>query len=112
VFSILERLEDLGSVKSEDLLEVSLLLSDLSFIETNIILNADHNSDLADFKSLFIEEKKSSGEEYSDDEYKVFPYDIDEISTLIKLELESRTEGINHDERNYYGDLQDERLVK
>lgn len=57
VFSILESLEDLKSVKSEDLLEVSLLLSDLSFIERNVVLNTDQNSDLAGFKNLFIEKK-------------------------------------------------------
>ncbi|POG51833.1 hypothetical protein BJU59_03445, partial [Wolbachia sp. wRi_2] len=51
VFSILESLEDLKSVKSEDLLEVSLLLSDLSFIERNVVLNTDQNSDLAGFKN-------------------------------------------------------------
>ncbi|NEV49367.1 hypothetical protein EUZ93_02500 [Wolbachia pipientis] len=107
VFSILESLEDLKSVKSEDLLEISLLLSDLSFIERNVVLNTDQNSDLAKFKSLFIE-KKSSGEEYNDEECKDFLDDIDKINTIIKLELESRIERMNHDERNDYGDLQDE----
>ncbi len=107
VFSILESLEDLKSVKSEDLLEISLLLSDLSFIERNVVLNTDQNSDLAEFKSLFIE-KKASGEEYSNEECKGFLDDIDKINTIIKLELESRIEGINRDERNDYGDLQDE----
>ncbi|MDR2831718.1 MAG: hypothetical protein LBV62_02280 [Rickettsiales bacterium] len=107
VFSILESLEDLENVKSEDLLKVSLLLSDLSFIERNVVLNADQNSDLAKFKSLFIE-KKSSGEEYSDEECKDFLDDIDRINTIIKLKLESRIEKMNHDERNDYGDLQDE----
>jgi|GEM_PF-3217862 len=107
VFSILESLEDLKSVKSEDLLEVSLLLSDLSFIERNVVLNTDQNSDLAGFKNLFIE-KKASGEEYSNEECKAFLDDIDKINTIIKLELESRIEGINRDERNDYGDLQDE----
>ncbi|WP_250296933.1 WD_0853 family protein [Wolbachia endosymbiont of Oedothorax gibbosus] len=107
VFSILESLEDLENVKSEDLLEVSLLLSDLSFIERNVVLNTDQNSDLAGFKNLFIE-KKASGEEYSNEECKGFLDDIDKINTIIKLELESRIEGINHDEGNSYGDLQDE----
>ncbi|MGL9779019.1 MAG: WD_0853 family protein [Wolbachia sp.] len=107
VFSILESLEDLKSVKSEDLLEISLLLSDLSFIERNVVLNTDQNSDLAEFKSLFIE-KKAFGEEYSDEECKSFLDNIDKINTIIKLELESRIEGINRDERNDYGGLQDE----
>ncbi len=107
VFSILESLEDLKSVKSEDLLEVSLLLSDLSFIERNVVLNADQNSDLTEFKGLFIE-KKASGEEYSKEECEGFLNSIDKINTIIKLELESRIEGINHDERNDYGGLQDE----
>ena len=101
VFSILESLEDLKSVKSEDLLEVSLLLSDLSFIERNVVLNTDQNSDLAGFKNLFIE-KKASGEEYSEEECRGFLDNIDKINTIIKLELESRIEGLNHD------DLQDE----
>ncbi|WP_395463167.1 hypothetical protein [Wolbachia endosymbiont of Cantharis cryptica] len=107
VFSILENLEDLKSVKSEDLLEVSLLLSDLSFIERNVVLNTDQNSDLTEFKSLFIE-KKASGEEYSDEECKSFLNNIDKINTIIKLELESRIEGINHDEKHGHDDLQDE----
>ncbi len=107
VFSILESLEDLENVKSEDLLEVSLLLSDLSFIERNVVLNTDQNSDLTKFKSLFIE-KKSSGEEYSEEECRGFLDNIDKINTIIKLELESRIEGLNHDEKNDHDDLQDE----
>ncbi len=107
VFSILESLEDLKSVKSEDLLEVSLLLSDLSFIERNVVLNTDQNSDLTEIKGLFIE-KKASGEEYSKEECEGFLNSIDKINTIIKLELESRIEGVNHDERNDYGGLQDE----
>lgn len=107
VFSILESLEDLKSVKSEDLLEVSLLLSDLSFIERNVVLNTDQNSDLAGFKNLFIE-KKASGEEYSEEECRGFLDNIDKINTIIKLELESRIEGLNHDEENDHDDLQDE----
>ncbi len=107
VFSILESLEDLKSVKSEDLLEISLLLSDLNFVERNVVLNTDQNSDLVGFKNLFVE-KKASGEEYSDEECKSFLDNIDKINTIIKLELESRIEGINHDERNDYGGLQDE----
>ncbi|WP_265036964.1 WD_0853 family protein [Wolbachia endosymbiont (group A) of Anomoia purmunda] len=107
VFSILESLEDLKSVKSEDLLEVSLLLSDLSFIERNVVLNTDQNSDLAGFKNLFIE-KKASGEEYSEEECRGFLDNIDKINTIIKLELESRIEGLNHDEENDHNDLQDE----
>lgn len=107
VFNILDNLGNLANIKSEDLLEVSLLLSDLSFIERNVVLNTDQNSDLAGFKNLFIE-KKASGEEYSNEECKGFLDDIDKINTIIKLELESRIEGINRDERNDYGDLQDE----
>ncbi|WP_353285962.1 hypothetical protein [Wolbachia endosymbiont (group A) of Rhorus exstirpatorius] len=107
VFSILESLEDLKSVKSEDLLEVSLLLSDLSFIERNVVLNTDQNSDLAGFKNLFIE-KKASGKGYSEEECRGFLDNIDKINTIIKLELESRIEGLNHDEKNDHDDLQDE----
>lgn len=107
VFNILDNLGNLANIKSEDLLEVSLLLSDLSFIERNVVLNTNQNSDLAGFKNLFIE-KKASGEEYSNEECKGFLDDIDKINTIIKLELESRIEGINRDERNDYGDLQDE----
>ncbi|NUY39239.1 hypothetical protein GO684_00570 [Wolbachia endosymbiont of Litomosoides brasiliensis] len=107
VFNVLNNLGDLANIKNEDLLEVSLLLSDLSFIERNIVLNTDQNSDLTDFKSLFIE-KKASGEEYSDEECKSFLNNIDKINTIIKLELESRIEGLNHDERNDHSDLHDE----
>ncbi|MGL9757543.1 MAG: WD_0853 family protein [Wolbachia sp.] len=106
-FNILDNLDNLANIKSEDLLEVSLLLSDLSFIERNVVLNADQNSDLAEFKSIFIE-KKASGKEYSKEECEGFLNSIDKINTIIKLELESRIEGINRDERNDYGDLQDE----
>lgn len=91
----------------DNLLEVSLLLSDLSFIERNVVLNTDQNSDLAEFKSLFIE-KKASGKEYSEEECKDFLDDIDRINTIIKLELESKIEGLNHDEKNDHDDLQDE----
>ncbi|GFS92425.1 uncharacterized protein NPIL_596251 [Nephila pilipes] len=107
VFNILDNLDNLANIKSEDLLEVSLLLSDLSFVERNVVLNTDQNSDLVGFKNLFVE-KKASGEEYSDEECKSFLDNIDKINTIIKLELESRIEGINHDERNDYGGLQDE----
>jgi len=106
-FNILDNLDNLANIKSEDLLEVSLLLSDLSFIERNVVLNTDQNSDLAGFKDLFIE-RKASGEEYSDEECKSFLDNIDKINTIIKLELESRIEGLNHDEKNDRDDLQDE----
>ncbi|WP_341823469.1 hypothetical protein [Wolbachia endosymbiont (group A) of Agelastica alni] len=105
--NILDNLDNLANIKSEELLEVSLLLSDLSFIERNVVLNTDQNSDLAEFKSLFIE-KKASGKEYSEEECKDFLDDIDIINTIIKLELESRIEGLNHDEKNDHDDLQDE----
>ncbi|WP_264336218.1 MULTISPECIES: WD_0853 family protein [unclassified Wolbachia] len=107
MFSILDDLDNLANIESEDLLEVSLLLSDLSFIERNIVLNADQSSDLIGFKSLFIE-KKASGEEYSDEECHNFLDSIEKINTLIKLELESRIEGMGHDEKNNHDDLQDE----
>lgn len=107
VFNVLDNLDNLANIKSEDLLGVSLLLSDLSFIERNVVLNTDQNSDLAEFKSLFIE-KKASGKEYSEEECKDFLDDIDRINTIIKLELESRIEGLNHDEKNDHDDLQDE----
>lgn len=107
MFNILDNLDNLANIKSEDLLEVSLLLSDLSFIERNVVLNTDQNSDLAGFKDLFIE-RKASGEEYSDEECKSFLDNIDKINTIIKLELEGRTEGLNHDEKNDRDDLQDE----
>lgn len=107
VFNVLDNLDNLANIKSEDLLGVSLLLSDLSFIERNVVLNTDQNSNLAEFKSLFIE-KKASGKEYSEEECRGFLDNIDKINTIIKLELESRIEGINHDERNDYGGLQDE----
>ncbi|AGJ98730.1 hypothetical protein wNo_02950 [Wolbachia endosymbiont of Drosophila simulans wNo] len=107
MFSILDNLDNLVNIKSEDLLEVSLLLSDLSFIERNIVLNANQSFDLVGLKSLFIK-KKASGEEYSDEECKNFLDNIEKINTLIKLELESRIEGMGHDEKNNHDDLQDE----
>lgn len=105
--NILDNLDNLANIKSEELLEVSLLLSDLSFIERNVVLNTDQNSDLTEFKSLFIE-KKASGKEYSKEECRGFLDNIDKINTIIKLELESRIEGLNHDEKNDHDDLQDE----
>lgn len=107
ILNILDNLDDLATIKSEDLLEVSLLLSDLSFIERNVVLNDDQDSDLAGFRNLFIG-KKASGEVYNDKECKDFLDDIDKINTLVKLELESRIDKMNNDERNDYGDLQDE----
>ncbi|MBA8757507.1 MULTISPECIES: WD_0853 family protein [Wolbachia] len=105
--NILDNLDNLANIKSEELLEVSLLLSDLSFIERNVVLNTDQNSDLTEFKSLFIE-KKASGKEYGEEECRGFLDNIDKINTIIKLELESRIEGLNHDEKNDHDDLQDE----
>lgn len=107
IFDVLDNLSNLADVKSEDLLEVSLLLSNLSFIERNIVLNANQSFDLIGLKSLFIE-KKASGEEYSDEECKNFLDNIEKINTIIKLELESRIEGMGHDEKNNHDDLQDE----
>lgn len=104
-FNVLENIDDLTNIKSEELLEVSLLLSELSFIEKNIMLNTDANSDLAAFKNMFIE-KKASGEEYSNEEHERFLEDLEKIDILIKLELESRIEGIKHDGSN--DDLRDE----
>lgn len=52
--------------------------------------------------------KKASGEEYSEEECRGFLDNIDKINTIIKLELESRIEGLNHDEKNDHDDLQDE----
>ncbi len=107
VFDVLDSLNDLTNIRSKDLLEVSLLLSDLSFIERNIVLNPSQDSDLAELKKLFIE-KKVSGKEYSDEECKSFLDTTDKINTLIKLELESRIEGLARDKTNNYNDLQDE----
>ncbi|MGL9732479.1 MAG: WD_0853 family protein [Wolbachia sp.] len=105
IFNILDNLDNLTNIKNEDLLEVSLLLSDLSFIERNVILNTDQNSNLVEFKDLFIE-RKASGEEYSDEECQNFLDNIDKINTLIKLELEDRIEELNHDKKNDRDDLQ------
>ncbi|KDB19550.1 hypothetical protein wGmm_1159 [Wolbachia endosymbiont of Glossina morsitans morsitans] len=105
--NVLDILNNFANIKSEELLEVSLLLSDLSFIERNVVLNTDQNSDLTEFKSLFIE-KKASGKEYSEEECRGFLDNIDKINTIIKLELESRIGGLNHDEKNDRDDLQDE----
>ncbi|WCR53901.1 MAG: hypothetical protein PG981_000923 [Wolbachia endosymbiont of Ctenocephalides orientis wCori] len=51
----MENLDDLTNIKSEELLEVGLLFSDLSFIEGYIVLNTDSNSDFAEFKNMFVE---------------------------------------------------------
>lgn len=96
VFNVLENLDDLTNIKSEELLEVSLLFSDLSFIERYIVLNTD--SDFAEFKNMFVE-KKASGEEYSNEEYESFLESLERINTLIKLELESRIEKLGIDKK-------------
>ncbi|VVC46446.1 Hypothetical protein CINCED_3A019487, partial [Cinara cedri] len=54
IFSILNNLSDLSRIESKDLLTVSLLLSDLSYVEKNIVLQ-----DLSELKSLFDEKKVS-----------------------------------------------------
>ncbi|WFW29840.1 MAG: hypothetical protein LJI21_00785 [Wolbachia endosymbiont of Menacanthus eurysternus] len=89
VFDILNNLDNLTKIKSNDLLEVSLLLSDLSFVEKNIVLSTHQNTDIKKLKKFFIE-KKASGKKYSNKECKDFLNNIDRINTLIKLELESR----------------------
>lgn len=98
VFNVLENLDDLTNIKSEELLEVSLLFSDLSFIERYIVLNTDSNSDFAEFKNMFVE-KKASGEEYSNEEYESFLESLERINILIKLELESRIEKLGIDKK-------------
>ncbi|WP_255419684.1 WD_0853 family protein [Wolbachia endosymbiont of Dipetalonema caudispina] len=95
VFYVLENLNNLTKIKSKDLVEVSLLLSDLTFIEKNIVLNINQNSNLVKLKKFFIE-KKASGKEYSDEECKIFLENADKINTLIKLELKSRIERLTH----------------
>ena len=104
VFSVLDNLDNLESIKDEDLLEVSILFSDLSFIERNIVLNTDQDSELAKLKDLFLE-KKASGKEYTDEEYRDFVDYIDSVNDKIKLELEGR----GHEwEDNHDDELQDE----
>ncbi|MCV3769516.1 MAG: hypothetical protein K0T53_02200, partial [Wolbachia pipientis] len=104
VFYVLENLNNLTKIKSKDLVEVSLLLSDLTFIEKNIVLNINQNSNLVKFKKFFIE-KKASGKEYSDEECKIFLENADKINTLIKLELKSRIEKLTHAKINSYHKL-------
>lgn len=94
VFNVLENLNDLTNIKSEELLEVSLLFSDLSFIERYVVLNTDANSDFSEFKNMFVE-KKASGEEYSNEEYASFLESLERINIIIKLELESRIEKLD-----------------
>ncbi|MDG7055977.1 MAG: hypothetical protein LKM44_00560 [Wolbachia endosymbiont of Meromenopon meropis] len=107
ILNILDNIDDLRNIKSEDLLEISLILSDLSFIERNIVLNTDQNFDLVQFKYLFIE-KKRSGEKYSNEEYKNFLNNVDKINAIIKMELKNRIEEPNSDKKNSYNDLQEE----
>lgn len=91
-FYIIDNLDNLSNVSSQDLLKVSLLLSDFIYIERNIILS-DQDSDLSKLKELFIEEK-ASGENYTDEEYRGFADYIDKINNIIKLELYSRINDI------------------
>ncbi|WP_175814400.1 WD_0853 family protein [Wolbachia endosymbiont of Cruorifilaria tuberocauda] len=106
VFKILNNLDNLANIKSKDLLEVSLLLSDLSFIERNIV-NANYDSGLEELKNFF-DEKRVSDKEYSNEECKSFLDNADKINALIKLELESRIKKLIHDEISDYSSLQDE----
>lgn len=92
LFSVLNHLDDLSSIESQDLLQVSLLLSNLSYVERNIVLNSDQDSKLYGLKELFFE-KKVSGEDYTNDEYQDLADYVDRVNNIIKLELESRIEG-------------------
>lgn len=91
-FNIINNLENLSNVSNQDLLKVSLLLSDFIYIERNIVLS-DQDSDLSRLKELFIEEK-ASGENYTDEEYRGFADYIDKINNIIKLELYNRINDI------------------
>lgn len=94
VFSILDNLNDLSKIESKDLLTVSLLLSDLSYVERNIVLQ--NNPDLNELKSLFAE-KKVSGEDYTDEDYRGLADYFDKVNNIIKLELSDRIESTNEE---------------
>lgn len=94
IFSILDNLNDLSKIESKDLLTVSLLLSDLSYVERNIVLQ--NNPDLNELKSLFAE-KKVSGEDYTDEDYRDLADYFDKINNIIKLELSDRIESTNEE---------------
>ncbi|MDN5248050.1 MAG: hypothetical protein QWI36_02830 [Wolbachia endosymbiont of Tyrophagus putrescentiae] len=91
VFRVLDNLDDLSDIDTQDLLTVSLLFSDLSYIEKNIVLSNDQDSDLAKLRDLFLE-KKESGEYYTDNEYGDYIDYIEKINNIIKLELNNRIE--------------------
>ncbi|VVC39118.1 Hypothetical protein CINCED_3A003312 [Cinara cedri] len=91
IFSILDNLNDLSKIESKDLLTVSLLLSDLSYVERNIVLQ-----DFSELKNLFAE-KKVSGEDYTDEDYRDLADYLDKINNIIKLELSDRIESTNEE---------------
>jgi len=91
IFSILDNLNDLSKIESKDLLTVSLLLSDLSYVERNIVLQ-----DFSELKNLFAE-KKVSGENYTDEDYRDLADYLDKINNIIKLELSDRIESTNEE---------------
>lgn len=91
IFSILDNLNDLSKIESKDLLTISLLLSDLSYVERNIVLQ-----DFNVLKSLFAE-KKVSGEDYTDEDYRDLADYLDKVNNIIKLELSDRIESTNEE---------------
>lgn len=91
---ILDNLNDLSEIESQDLLDVSLLLSDLSYVEKNVVLNVNQDDGLNELKDLFIE-KNPSGENYTDDDYRDLVDYLDRVNNIIKLELSDRIDSKN-----------------
>ncbi len=84
MLSIFDNLNNILNIDTMDLLAISLLLSDISDLERNIILG--DNDELSELKELF-REKKESGECYTDDECNELANYIDYVNHQIQLEL-------------------------
>ncbi|OEY87069.1 hypothetical protein BIY23_01100 [Wolbachia pipientis] len=99
VLSILDNLDNLSSIDTLDLLAISLLLSDISNIEKDIVLGG--NTEFSELKDLFLE-KKESGEYYTDEEYRELANYVDCVNYQIQLELIQRSENknLNNDKNN------------
>ncbi len=84
MLSIFDDINNMSKIDTTDLLAISLLLSDISDLERNVVLG--DNDELSELKELF-REKKEPGEYYNDDECNQLANYIDNVNHQIQLEL-------------------------
>jgi hypothetical protein len=89
MLSIFDSLDNISHINTMDLLAISLLLSNISDLERNVVLG--DNAELSELKELFRKEK-GSNEYYTDDECNDLADYIDRINYQIQQELIRRGE--------------------